>query len=395
MINQPTIQRPSVKQTRLNQLRENLSRVNKSRVVKSQTAKLRHRAVVALMCVLSFPSLAQASTLSEQYAKPQAQWPAAVTADNKAPKPLKPLTITHAPATPEQIALGKRLFEDPTLSRDNSKSCASCHDANKLFADQMGQAIGIDNQVGTRNTPAIFGIDHWESFFWDGRAATAEEQALGPIENPIEMDLSIEEALKRLNASTNYVTAFASAYGIKKVTADYLSKAIVAFERTIPAPNTPYQQYITLAQFNPKQALELLTPQQLKGLHLFRTKAKCMTCHEGALLSDNEFHVTGFHNYGRRFEDLGVYAQSKKAEDVGKFRTPSLLGITKTAPWMHNGLFIEFVPMIMQYNTGGFRPKPRGRFANDPLYPTTTNLIQPLNLSKQEIADLVAFLEIL
>lgn len=354
------------------------------------------KVLTCILALLPMLTTAAAMTVEALYAKPQSQWPKAQTADNKQPKPLKPLTLLKPPANAKQIALGKQLFEDPILSRDQTKSCASCHEADKLFTDGIAQAIGVDNQVGTRNTPAIFGIDHWESFFWDGRAATAEAQALGPIENPVEMDLPIKEALQRLNASEDYVRAFSAAYGITKINAEYLGKAIVAFERTIPAPNTVYQQFITRAQFAPEQAINLLTEQQRKGLHLFRTKAKCMTCHEGALLSDNEFHVTGFHNYGRnRFEDLGVYVQTQQPEDVGKFRTPSLLGVTKTSPWMHNGLFIQFAPMIQQYNKGGFRPKPRGRFLNDPLYPKTTDLIQPLNLSKQEMADLVAFLHIL
>ena len=349
----------------------------------------------ATACSFLVTTAVAGDALREWYAAPIEQWPAAITADGHAPLALSPLTPIGSLATEQQIKLGEKLFNDPILSRDNTVSCASCHVKSLSFQDGLRSAKGVREQIGNRNTPAIFGIDHWQSFFWDGRAQTATEQALKPIENPIEMDLPLEEALKRLNTSTDYKAAFDEAYGKEHITSAMLAMALVAFERTIPPPDSKYQRFIALAQEAPKKAQAMLSESQLEGLHLFRTKAKCMTCHEGALLSDNDFHVTGFHRYGLSFEDLGRSEFTQNVQDIGKFRTPSLLGVSKTGPWMHNGLFVQFRPMIEQYNAGGFRPKPNRKNAMDPHYPKTSPLIQPLNLSDDEINALVAFLNIL
>lgn len=336
-----------------------------------------------------------AADLRQQYSQPQSSWPSVITADNEKAEPLAPLTPKAPLGSATLIQLGKTLFHDPILSSDKTLSCASCHNANTFFQDGRGQSIGVDDQKGERNAPPIFGIDHWQSFFWDGRATTAVQQALMPIINPIEMNLPLPEALKRLNNSRAYQAKFKAAFGKLPISAGMLATALVEFERAIPAPNTRFQEFIRDVQHSPKTAHTHFTDSELLGLHLFRTKAKCMTCHEGALLSDNEFHVTGFHLYGRRFEDLGRVNATSNNEDIGKFRTPSLLGVTHTKPWMHNGLFVEFTPMIMQYNAGGFRPKPRGKFKHDPHFPETTALIQPLGLTKTEINALVDFLHTL
>lgn len=350
---------------------------------------------IALVCSLFLMNASANDSLRGHYANPIDKWPAAITADGARPLALAPLTPTKPLASYQQIELGKQLFNDPILSRDSSISCASCHLSELSFQDGLRSAKGVREQIGKRNTPPIFGIDHWQSFFWDGRAQSATEQALKPIENPIEMDLSINEALARLNGSEVYKHAFKEAYGSERITSSMLAMALVAFERTIPAPDTKFQRFISMAQHAPKRAQAMLTDTELKGLHLFRTKAKCMTCHEGPLLSDNAFHVTGFHFYGRPFEDLGRSEFTQDAKDLGKFRTPSLLAVSKTAPWMHNGLFTQFTPMIKQYNAGGFRPTPKGKKAHDPFFPETTPLIQPLNLSPDEVNALVEFLNIL
>lgn len=333
--------------------------------------------------------------LKQLYSKSPKFWPTVETADGVPATPLAPLKHTSAPAPRGLQMLGAKLFHDPILSRDKSVSCASCHEASKVFSDGIRAGIGIEQQEGNRNTPAIIGIDHWRSFFWDGRAENALEQALMPIENPIEMDLSIADALERLNSDEAYRKIFRKVFQRENIEAGDLAAAIVAFERTIDVPDTKYQRFIQMAYQAPEQAVEMLSEQELNGLHLFRTKAKCMTCHEGPLLSDNEFHITGFHNYGRRFEDLGRYEHTKVDADSGKFRTPTLLAVTQTSPWMHNGLFTQFAPMIQQYNKGGFRPRRHKRFENDPKFPETTPLIVELGMNKQEMADLVAFLHTL
>lgn len=360
-------------------------------------AIMRNLITVLLVVATSYDLRASepVDTLRQWYASKQVDWPKAITADGRKPIRLGPLLPKGPQANEEIIALGKSLFHDPILSKDNTVSCASCHDSSTFFQDGKGQSVGVRAQKGTRNAPPIFGVDHWKSFFWDGRAASAEEQALMPIENPIEMDLPVAKAVERLNSHTAYPVNFKQAFGIDTIDKTLLASALVAFERTIPAPDTPYQEFITAVSKGDTNAHLMLPDKALLGLHLFRTKAKCMSCHEGPLLSDNQFHVTGFHLYGRPFEDVGRIDATGKIEDIGKFRTPSLLGVTHTAPWMHNGLFIEFTPLIMQYNKGGFRPKPKGRLKDDPHFPITTSLIEPLGLDKDEIDALVVFLKTL
>ena len=174
-----------------------------------------------------------------------------------------------------------------------------------------------------------------------------------------------------------------------------MAKALVAFERTLAAPNSRYKTFLTQLNKNPQHAISSLSDSELNGLHLFRTKAKCMTCHNGALLSDNQFHGTGLHYYGRHFEDKGRFDATNNPDHIGQFRTPSLLGLMQTFPWMHNGLFEDLAGIVSMYNHGGARPKPRKNQLNDPHFPKTTNLLIKLNLTKQEQADLVTFLRTL
>ena len=137
------------------------------------------------------------------------------------------------------------------------------------------------------------------------------------------------------------------------------------------------------------------TDQELFGLHLFRTKARCMTCHSGPRLTDDDFHNLGLHFYGRSREDLGRYAVTGAPEDVGAFRTPSLRHVSKTGPWMHNGLIPSLKGVVNLYDEGGARPRPRQEFADDPLFPETSALLPELNLTPSEKAALIAYLETL
>lgn len=331
--------------------------------------------------------------LRSLYSKGQAYWPAIQTSDGRSVEPMSLLPV--ASPKPEHVALGDKLFHDVQLSRNNTVSCATCHERDKGFHDGRTTAVGIDGKIGTRNTPAIFGIDQWQSFFWDGRAKTAEQQALMPISNPIEMDLDPQKALMRVNKDKSYTAFNKSAFNSDTLSMAQMAEALVAFERTLIAPNTRFKSFINEVQSNPKKALRRLSDNELNGLHLFRTKAKCMTCHNGALLSDNQFHGTGLHYYGRSFEDKGRFNFTNNPSDIGLFRTPSLLGLTETFPWMHNGLFDDLLGIVNMYNHGGARPKPRKNQLNDPHFPKTTKLLKPLKLTKQERLDLVAFLRIL
>jgi len=362
--------------------------------------KLISNFIILLSCIL-YSTITSAHInsswhqLKTSYGKPQHQWPSIETTDGRVVKQLSPLTLLKPQPLPARVKLGRQLFHDTLLSRDNTVSCSSCHEARMLFGDLRSKPIGIDLQQGDRNTPNIFGIDHWQSFFWDGRAKTAEEQALMPIENPLEMGSSVELVLERINLEPHYNLLIKNAFSTNNINRQQLADALVAFERTIIPKQTIYGNFISTAQFSPQVAVELLTEKQLRGLHLYRTKAKCMTCHNGPLLSDNQFHVTGLHAFGRRIEDLGRYQHTKKPSDVGKFRTPSLVMVTHTKPWMHHGLFVNLGGIINFYNRGGARPKQRKGQKNNPLFPTTTNLLKPLQLSKQEREALLEFLQIL
>ena len=350
-----------------------------------------------LTCLTAFSVTASEYelTLRALYTVPPTQWPASETADHRQVRELAPLTLLGEMPADNAVTLGAQLFNDPILSRDKTVSCGTCHEARLQFTDGRRFAIGIDAQVGRRNTPAIFGIDHWQSFFWDGRAKTAEQQALMPIQDPKEMDMDLAEAIERLNAHPGYPEQFKAVFDDNIVTADMLAAALVAFERTLSPPESVFGHFIRAAYKDPITAVGMLNDAQLRGLHLFRTKAKCMTCHNGPLLSDNQFHVTGFHYYQRKFHDVGRYEVTQNPADSGAFRTPSLLGVNKTAPWLHNGLLKDMMGVVQQYNAGGARPKPRGEQVNDPLFPKTTALLLKLGLTKQEREDLVAFLETL
>ncbi len=355
-----------------------------------------------VLLVLVLPLKAEQTDLRQQYGQHPANWPQPSLQPGIALAELQPLPERPALTVENQakIALGQQLFNDPILSRDNSTSCASCHHADKVFSDGLRTATGVGQQQGKRNTPAIFALELWQSFFWDGRTATALEQALQPIENPIEMDLPLATALERLNADTQYRQRFAAVFGQSPVTREQLAQALVAFQLQLTVPQTSFDRFLQASYQLDKQqsiqsATQELNDQQLLGLHLFRTKAGCLNCHNGPLLSDNQFHVTGLHYMGRAFEDLGRYEATSNPADAGKFRTPSLRAVTHTGPWMHNGLFTQFDGIIALYNAGGARPKPRSDLKHPELFPQTSTLLTPLKLSKSEQQALIAFLEIL
>lgn len=360
-------------------------------------------AVATLFCVSSAMAQTQQTDLRQQYSQHPSHWPAAsleagVSLSEFAPLPARAsITAENQPL----IALGEQLFNDPILSRDHSISCASCHHADKVFSDGLRSAVGVDQQTGKRNTPALFAIELWQSFFWDGRTATALQQALEPIENPIEMDLPISTAIARLNNNADYQKRFNAIFGTEQIEAQQLAKALVAFEMQLTVPDTAFERFLNASyQLTAESAATTditaeLTEQQLLGLHLYRTKAGCLNCHNGAMLSDNKFHVTGLHFMGRPFEDLGRYETTGLAADVGKFRTPSLRAVTHTGPWMHNGLFTQFDGIIAFYNAGGARPKPRSTLKHPELFPRTSNLLVPRGLDKAEQKALLAFLQLL
>ncbi|MDA7978311.1 MAG: cytochrome-c peroxidase [Pirellulales bacterium] len=293
--------------------------------------------------------------------------------DFQVPAGLKPLRIpADNPMSVEKVELGKQLFFDPRLSRDDTVSCATCHDPNKGWSNGEAFATGVREQVGGRNSPTIINSAYQYFHFWDGRATGLEEQALGPIENPIEMDLTLKEAVSKINAIEGYRSQFNAVFG-SEATSDTLAKAIAAFERTILSGDAPYDRFTA----GDKSALSEAAQ---RGHEIFFNRARCSSCHVPPNFSD-----LGFHNIGIGIDaeklDIGRQEHSKLLGDRGSFKTPTLREIQRTAPYMHDGSLATLADVVDFYVKGG-NPNPQ-----------LDEEVFPLSLTDKEKADLVTFLE--
>lgn len=297
----------------------------------------------------------------------------------------KPEFPEDNPYTEEKAALGKVLFFDPRLSKSGQISCANCHDPELNWGDARRVSYGEGRLQGNRNSPSLMNIAYAKVFFWDGRAATLEDQASFPIKDAKEMNFHIDLATKRLNKIKGYKPYFKKAFGKEKVTQTDILKAIATFERTLISPKSKFDKFIAGDSTQ-------LTDKQVEGLHLFRTKARCINCHNTANFSDNKFHNIGLTYYGREYEDLGRYNVTGKAENVGEFKTQSLRGAAQNAPYMHNGLFPNLRGILNIYNAGMPHPKRKANQVNDTLFPKTSKLIKKLNLNESELQALEAFI---
>lgn len=289
------------------------------------------------------------------------------------------------PFSEEKKELGKTLFFDPRLSSSGQIACASCHDSELGWGDGRRHSYGHNRQEGRRNSMTILNSAYAETLFWDGRANSLEDQAQFPIQDTVEMNFHINLAVDRIATIKGYKSLFKAAFGDAQVSKDRIQKAIATFERTITSGSTRFDRFIAGDS-------DRLTDQQVLGLHLFRTKARCINCHNTSYFSDNKFHNTGLTYYGRSFEDLGRYEVTGKREDVGKFKTSTLREISRTGPYMHNGLFPHLYGIVNLYNAGMPHPKRKDHQVNDTLFPTTSPLLKKLNLTKSEKFALVAFL---
>lgn len=330
--------------------------------------------------------------LRQLYAQPIARWPRPQVAEGVTPAEMAPVSAMPQPqVAPAVVALGQRLFNDPRLSRSNAVACISCHSPAHSFADSKRTSTGHAGRLGQRNAPGLLGVGQIKPLFWDGRAATLEEQALGPLQHPDEMAMDVPALAAKLAALDDYPAQFDAAFGPGAgVSLPRILTALADYQRTLLPPVTRFDTFLEgqRAQLNDRELL---------GLHLFRTKARCMTCHSGALLTDQQFHNLGLTYYGRKkYEDLGRYLVTGKDEDVGKFRTPGLRGVAQSGPWMHNGLFPQMVGLLNMYNAGMSRPVPQNaQQAADPKFPVTSPLLQRLQLTSEEIIALKSFLEVL
>jgi cytochrome c peroxidase len=272
--------------------------------------------------------------------------------------------------TLDRATLGKRLFYDAQLSRTSEVSCGSCHQQAYAFADPSVLSTGVEGRTGTRNAPSIANAAWGKSFFWDGRAQTLEEQASQPIENPLEMDLALSDAVARLAAEPSYIDAFENAYG-EPPSGSSLQKALASFVRSVVSGSSPYDRHLRGDDSD-------FGPQRKRGEALFLSeKAECFHCHPSGSLSNEGYFDNGTYTAGG---DTGRQGVTGRVGDLGKFKVPGLRNIAVTAPYMHDGSVPSLEAVIEQYDAGG-----RGDPSTDPL-------IKPLGLTTEEKADLLEFL---
>ena len=242
-----------------------------------------------------------------------------------------------------KVALGKQLYFDPRLSKDRSVSCNSCHDVNKGGVDGLQFSKGVGGQLGGRNSPTVLNSAFLSVQFWDGRAATLEEQAKGPLVNPVEMAMpSLDAVVERVKSIPGYAPLFEKTFGKNSITIDNIARAIAAYERTLVTPNSPFDRFI-------KGDQKALTAEQKQGYQLFQTVG-CIACHSGSNFAGPDMPLgTGFYqkfptiegtDYDKQYQfskDLGRHDVTKLDEDKHMFRVPTLRNVALTGPYFHNG----------------------------------------------------------
>jgi cytochrome c peroxidase len=254
------------------------------------------------------------------------------------------------PLIEERVALGKKLFNETALSRDGSLSCASCHVANFAHTDPRRFSKGVDGQAGTRNSMPLFNLAWKTSFFWDGRAPSLRAQALMPIEDHTEMDEKLDRVVVKLAANAEYPSLFSAAFGAPEITSEKIGLAIENFLLTLTAFDSKFDRAMG--------GKATLTAEEQRGFELFMTEyeprtgqqgADCFHCHGGPLFSDHQFHNNGL---APNPADAGRFIVTKNEADRGKFATPSLRNVARTAPYMHDGRFATLDEVVIHYTTG-------------------------------------------
>lgn len=327
--------------------------------------------------------------LREIYSKPQDQWPAPNIDEDIVFKEIgalqMPPILKKADSLKHLIQLGKTLFFDPRLSGSGQISCSSCHVPDMNWVDGRKTSVGHDHSYHTRNTLGLENIWANKSYFWDGRANTIAEQSRQSISSPIEMNQDPEKLPGKIKGIKGYQILFNEAYGKKGISTENILNAISTYVQTIHSRRTNFDLFL-------EGQKDKLTDEQVVGLHLFRTKARCINCHNGNNFTDNNFHNLGLTLYGRKTQDLGRYNITKNPEDVGKFKTPSLRSVARTRPYTHGGIFDNLEALLNLYNMGMVQPKPNKEQENDPLFPKTSPHIKRLNLTLAERDAVIAFL---
>ncbi len=324
------------------------------------------------------------------------------------------------PQTPAKIALGSRLFNDVRFSATGDVSCGTCHAADKAFTDSpLSVSEGINKLTGTRNAPTVVNAAYNKTQFWDGRSPSLEDQALHPFLNPVEMALpSHDPILETIRGDAAYVRAFADVFGVsaRRITMDEVTKAIAAFERTQISGGSPFDRWYFGGE------ADAISEAAQRGFTVFLGNGRCVSCHtieqDHALFTDHLFHNIGVGindiedkvpELARAFQvakdqgidvdvavlsdadtsHLGRFAVDDQLSSMGAFKTPTLRNIAVTAPYMHDGSHKTLEEVMQHYNNGGVT-EPDHK-VNDFL----SGGIKPLNLTEQEIADVIAFMEAL
>jgi cytochrome c peroxidase len=267
------------------------------------------------------------------------------------------------------IELGKALFFDTRLSSSGKISCATCHQPELNWTDGKERSIGHEGAVNKRNAPTIQNTWFYNKLFWDGRSNSLADQAFAPINSETEMHNEMHEVMRTVSKIKGYRYQFDKAFGDDEVNPQRLTLAIAIFEKTIISRKSRFDEFLD----GNKNAL---TNQEIRGLHLFRTNAGCMNCHNGPLFSDNQFHKT---NISFNKDDDGLYKVTHKDDDKGKFKTPSLRDVMNTGPWMHDGSMNHMMTILELYRKGR---------------PAADSLLKGFALGRRNnLSDLMAFLK--
>jgi len=284
------------------------------------------------------------------------------------------------PLTEAKVTLGKHLYFDTRLSKDGTVSCATCHAPEKGWSDGRKSSKGIGGQVGDKNAPTVINRVFSEAQFWDGRAASLEEQALGPVQNPIEMGHTLEGMLSSLSLVPGYKPLFSAAFGDEKITGERVGQAIASFERTIVSGNSPFDRY----EAGDKTAM---SESAIRGLAIFKDnqRGRCSICHAGSNLTDEKYHNVGVGMDQKDWEKshAGRYAVTKNEKEKGAFKTPTLRQVAESGPYMHDGSETTLAEVVELYAKGG-NPSPH-------LDPE----MKKLDLTEQDKKDLVEFMKAL
>lgn len=285
--------------------------------------------------------------------------------------PTPPTNLNYA----AKISLGKQLYFDGRLSQNNAISCAFCHNPVAGFADPNQTSTGVGGKRGGRQSPTVYNTAFNPFQFWDGRAGSLEEQAIGPIHNPVEMAETHETVVPKIAKINGYKEEFQKVFGTG-VSLQGIAEAIAAYERTIISTNSDFDKFVL---GDPKAMGE----EAQRGMDVFKGKGRCILCHNDSNLTDNQFHNLGVPQVGPMKEDLGRYYVTLRERDKGAFKTPTLRSITESAPYMHDGAFKTLEEVVDFFDKGGN--------ANPQLSP----LMKPLGLTPQEKTDLIAFMKAL